>query len=435
MYRLQPIQDEMIKRVGFRQTSDPRLPQLVAQITESDSGIFIQDRHPLLNTNNLKAASENFDQWPYEEWVAPVSPGYAKDVYFKHEDKIWVSNVDDNEAEPGEAPLENWTEVNNFSQYLLRQLLSSAQRTVEKMFQYKTMDRNTKTIFENIHLFDGSGNRNSTVLKQGRFVGFLVRLQKQKHLTILLRKLGTQFNNVATNLKIYVYHESQQAPILTRTITHSTPNSFQWNNIEDIILPYVGDHDAGGVFYIGYYEDDLGTGVQAITRNDYKWNEEPCAVCGNAAVDAESFRKWSAYSSWTPIAVPAAHINAGPGRNKFSNTAVGLNYSSNFGLNFHLTLKCDLTDFILENIDQLDEAYANQIAYELLNQMAYSLRDNGDAKQLRDKAGFEMVRTDSMGIAQLLDKSFKALDFSMSGFNTVCLPDSKRKGARTGSMI
>ncbi len=304
------------------------------------------------------------------------------------------------------------------------------------MFQYKALDRNTKSVVENIYLFDGAANRNQTVTKMGRFVGFCVRLQKQKHLTALLRKIGTQFNNATGAITLYVYHESRVEPILTRTINHTLAGSLQWTNMEDVVLPYSADNqDAGGAFYIGYYEDDLPSGVQAITRNDYKWNTGPCGTCASASTDRLFFQKWSAYMNWTPITVQASMIDSSPARNKFANENVGFLFDVNFGLNFHLTVKCDLTDFILENISNLDEAYANQIAYELLNSMAFTLRDNGDAKQLRDKALYEATRQDASGITKKLEDSFKALDFSMSGFNTLCLPDNRRTGARTGAMM
>ncbi len=436
MYRLQPIQEAMLARVGFRQTTHPQIPQLLEQITESESGIFIQDRHPLLNTNNLFMCSENFDQWPYTPWAAPGAPGYDEDVFVKHEDKIWVSNIEANQTEPGTAPLTDWTEVNNFSQYLMRIQQSAAQKTVEKLFQEKKVDRVGKTVFENIHLFDGTGYRNQAVTKRGRFVGFAVRLHKQKHLTILLRKLGTQFDNNVPNLKIYVYHESRVAPVLTRTINHTLPGSFQWANIEDIALPYVSDdQDAGGLFFIGYYEDDLPNGVQSLSRLDYKWGEAPCLVCPGSSADVLYFQKWSQFSSWYPVIVAAADINAGPGRDKFANHKAARVYDNNFGLNFHLTLKCDVTDFLIENVSLLDEAYSNQIAYELLSSMSYTLRDNGDAKQIRDKAAFEMTRTDSTGISKMMESSYKALDFDMSRFNSICMPAEKRRGVRTGSMM
>lgn len=438
MYRLPAIQTEMVKRLGFRQTSNPNIPQLTPQLTQSESGIFIQDRHPLLNTNNLSMASENFDQWPYEAWVLPVLPipGYNQDVFVKHVNKVWASNITNNTTQPGQSPLTDWTEVNNFSQYLDRILKQASQQTVEKVFQYKALERNTKTLFENIYLFDGAANRHQLVTKQGRFVGFCVRLRKQKHLTALLKKVGTQFNNLTGDLTLYVYHESQEAPILTRTINHALPGSLQWTNMEEVVLPYVSDtQDAGGTFYIGYYEDDLPLGVQSITRNDYKWNTGPCNTCASSSTDRLYFQKWSAHMSWTPIAVPSGFIDQTPARSKFNNEVVNYSYDTNYGLNFHLTLKCDLTDFIKENLASFDEAYANQVAYELLNSFAFTLRDNGDAKQIRDKAAYEMARTDDSGIGKKLEKSFKALDFDLSGFNSICLPDNRRTGARTGTMM
>lgn len=434
MYRLQPIQDAMLARIGFRQTTNPQLPQLIPQLTQSESGIFVQDKHPLLNTNNLYMASENFDQWPYEDWELPVLPdtGYDLNAYVKHNAAVWVSTQDDNTDEPGATAA--WEEVNNFSQYLVNILRNASQKTVEGIFQAKKLERNTKTIFENIHLFDGSAGRSINVIRQGRFVGFSVRLLKHRHITLLLRKIGTQFTGAAS-FKLYVYHEGMQAPYATVQINHVTANTFQWNNITDLTLPYVdANKDAGGLFYIGYYEDDLPVGVQAVSRNDYRWDTAPCAVCGGAMNDRNFFQKWSPFQKWVPIMVPAGMIQPAPDRAKFPNFSAGYTYDQNFGLNFHLTLRCDLTDFILENIELLDDTYGNEIAYGIINSMAYTLRDNGDAKQLRDKAVYEMTRTDGAGLPKQREASYKALDYDMSGFNTVCLPDSRR-GVRTGAMI
>jgi hypothetical protein len=394
----------------------------------------VQDRHPLLNTNNVYQASENFAQWPYEAWVLPALPAdeYEEGEYVKHTDKVWISTADNNATEPG-AVGATWSEINNFSQYLLNVLSTAAQKTIEKIFQYKKVERNTKTIFENIYLFDGAGNRNTMVVKLNRFVGFQIALHKHKHLAALIRKVGTQFSNdIPDPLNLYLYHSSQQDPILVIPVNVTKPVSFEWHDIDDILLPYTNStQESGGMFYFGYYEADLPMGVQAIRRDNYVWGQAPCQTCNSS--DMFFFQKWSAFMSIMPIAVQSTYLNVD--KTKFSNNAVGLVSNSNFGINLHLTVKCDNTDFIIDNIEVLDEAYANQIAYELLNSMIYTLRDSGDAKQVRDKAGIELARTDAGGIQKMLEFSFKALDYDMSGFNTVCLTDSPRRGARTGAML
>jgi hypothetical protein len=434
MYRLQPIQEAMITRIGFRQTTQPKIPQLATSLTVSESGLFIQDRHPLLNTNNIYQTSENFDQWPYDPWAAPdPGEGYEENEYVKHVDKVWVSNVDDNETEPGQAPLENWSEVNNFSQYLDRVKRNAAQKTVEKIFSLKKLDRNTKTIFENIHIFDGAGNRNSMIVKTDRFVGFEIRLRKHRHLAALIKKIGTQFSNVIPGtFNLYLYHSSQQDPVSIIPLNVTEAVSFQWHNIETLTLPYVSDtQDAGGVFYLGYYEADLPVGVQAIKRDNYQWDKSPCASCGSS--DYFYYEKWSAYMNFTPMIVQSSALNVD--RTKFDSNFVGYTYSTNFGLNLHISCKCDLTDFIIENIDLLDDAYANVIAVDLLTAMVYTLRDAGDAKQARALAATELNRSDSEGMPKKLEHSFKALDYEMSGFNSVCLPQAQRRGVRTGSTM
>jgi hypothetical protein len=305
---------------------------------------------------------------------------------------------------------------------------------VEKLFQNKKLERNTKSIFENIYLFDGSGNSNFTIIKYNRFVGFKINLRLQKHMTIMIRKIGTQFNGLAPDLKLYLYHSSQVDPILLIPINHDRPGSFKWSDIDDILLPYVQiDQDAGGSFYIGYYEEDLPLGVLAVRKDNYDWRYGPCSTCTNNQGDRMFYQKWSAYMNVSPFIVNAANLNLD--RTLFDQKFVGVTYDNNWGLNLHLSAKCDLTDFIIENANVFDEAYADQLTYQFLQSFMYTLRDNGDGKQVKNLSGYEMQRTDGLAVPKKLDSSFKALDFDMSGFNTICLPCNRPKGARTGAMI
>lgn len=431
MYRLGDITEVMKGRVGFHQTNDPDLPQLLDSITQSPSNLFLQDTHPLLTTNNLYQAAQNFSAYNYPEWEQPEEgeSEYDEGTKVQKDNVVYESSEDENETVPGED--DSWLAIDLFSLYLMNMRTIAAQKTLAAIFENKKVDRNTKSLFENIYLFDNVGNRRNTVIKEDRFVGFQIRLRKHKHIAALIRKIGTQFTaSIPDPINLYLYHSSQDEPVMVIPIEVTKSNSFEWRNIEDIILCFSDqEYDSGGVFFLGYYESDIPFGCQAVTRDNYTFGKPMCRTCGS---DYRYFSEWSKYMDFMPFVVSSEYLSVG--RTLFNIDQVAYYPSTTFGLNFHLTVKCDLTEFLIENVDIMDQALANHLAYEFINSFSYTLRDNADAKQIREKAAFEMTRTDVGGINPIMLRADKALSFDFSGFNTACLPCNKPGGIRIGAI-
>lgn len=73
-------------------------------------------------------------------------------------------------------------------------------------------------------------------------------------------------------------HSSMDAPVKIIKLNKIRDNSAEWFTVDDLYLPYQSeDNDAGGSWYLCYFQSELPEGSQAIRKNK-DWSKEPCLV-------------------------------------------------------------------------------------------------------------------------------------------------------------
>lgn len=368
MYDLQEIVLALKPRVGIKPHGDTDLPEDVsADNSQSLSGLFTDNFHRLCTSKNLALSS----------------------------DKTLNEAIDEAKA-------------------------SAVINSINDVFDSKKLNRNTKTILESIYLFDGAGSRHERVINTGRFVGFEIVLKRHKHMSAIIEKIGTHFTEQFNGLQMYVFNEAQNEPIATATINQDKAFHFKWSQPgAEFKLPYAGENtDAGGRWWIGYFESDLPVGAQSITRTSYDWRYGPCNTCSASVSDRTYFRQWSQYMQIFPVEVGQSRLN---GRELFDVNSVTRNYSNNFGLNLAITVKCDLTQFIIKNSYVLDSLLAEYMAYEMMKSMAFSTKTSGETEIIRNMAAHEINRKEG-GIQESIREKVKSVEYDLSGFNSSCLP-------------
>ena len=306
MYDREAIQECLCSLVGWYQTNNPDYPQLDSGLLVSDSDLYFQDGHALIDIENIDQAFKNYDHYNFPNWDVGTTYNTDDRVRNPSDNLIYKSLIDNNLGNQPDLSPNEWEEVNLLSIALKQQMQSSVNEILNNAFLMKKFDKNVKALFQNTRLFDWTRSVKDKVVKKGRFVGLEIVPRRDINLAVVLQKIGTDFDTLNPNLTIYVYHSSQEAPIDTLTINHNKVNSHVWTILTDKVLTYMADtHDAGGSFYIGYYEDDLLG--QAIEKTNIDFRLGPCRTCSSRTWTM--WNTWSQYLSVTPFSVSSQNLN------------------------------------------------------------------------------------------------------------------------------
>jgi hypothetical protein len=442
MYRTKDLQDCIFGLIGFRQNDNPDYPTLAPSLVASASGLYVQDEHPLLCIENIDQALKNYDHFAFPVYAIGTTYTVGAKIRYtngKVYESLQAGNTGNNPSTVGSL---YWVEVDLFSQKLDSILRAAGGKVVASIFEQKKIDGATKSIIESVQIFGGSGAVIDKEIKTGRFVGYAIGLNAQRDITAVIRRIGTQFSAANPDLDIYVYHSSQEDPIKVFTMALAKTNSFEWSRLldtdgGDYILRYTSeDHESGGYFYIGYYEDELAG--QAINK-EYNFASPP--TCGSCSNDYAYYQEWSRFFEIIPFAVPAAYLvdilpGDPDGPKLWPLNVMQATYTRTYGLNLDLSILCDVTDFLCRERSILANAILKQVSVDILNLLAYSTRNTAITKETQSKAMHELNNKDNStpGAQKKLDNALKALSFDMSGLNSSCLPCDNNKGPTWGSI-
>jgi hypothetical protein len=437
MYRAKDLITALFGLVGFRQNENPDYPALASPLLVSSSGLYIQDEHPLLSIENLDQALKNYDGYNYVSYSAATAYSVGAEVRYS-DGKAYACIAATIAGESPASTPAKWEEINLFSQKLEQVVRAAINKVVSEVFTKKKLDGVVKSIFESVQLFDGVGDYSDKEIKASRFVGYQIAVESFQDLTLVLRRLGTQFTQVNPDFKLYLYHSSQEAPLKVFSLALSKAVSFEWSRLldesnEDFVLRYLSnDHAPGGCFYLGYYEDDLIG--QAINKG-YNFSKAPaCAHCNN---DYKYYSAWSPFLQVAPIAIPASAIPepVGEVRPLWDVNYNQYTYTRSYGLNLDLSVRCDVTDFLIREKTLFIDPLLKQISTDLLRSIAFSTRTNQIAKEVRDLALYDLDnRPGTDGYIKKLEKTLAALSFDLSELNAACLPCEQSNGPSWGSV-
>jgi hypothetical protein len=430
MYRESDLMTCLFGLAGWRQNANPEYPTLPDYLTASASGLYFQDAHPLLTIENIDQSGKNYDHYAYDAYTA--GEDYLAGERVRYTDtKVYAAKTDLSNV-PGVLNPADWDEVILLAQKIESMTKAGINKVATAVTSGKKVDGLTKSIFENVQLFGGMGDITQKEVKQGRFVGLQIQVKSARDISVLIRRIGTQFSAANPNFKLWLFHSSQSEPVTSITLNLTRANAFNWsvNTNADLILKYLSPQlFPGGSYYLGYYEDDLEG--MAINKG-YNWAGVPaCGTCNN---DLALFNQWSSFISVTPFAVPAEYLEdirpTDPDGPFLWDTNVNQwNYSKNFGLNLDLTTACDLTDFFCREGRLFTDAIIKQVAVDALNEMAYSTRNNVLAKETRDLAIYALNDEEKkIGLVSQLNKAIEALSFDFSDLNELCLPCNNPRG-------
>ncbi len=416
MIRIADIQDKMLHLVGWKQSYDLSDITLSSNLTQTESGMYFQQIHPLLTLDNLRSIAPDFQNFNWQ--VHDANKAYKSGEVVRVDDSLYKA-LQDVPAEIDILDSEYWTETNPFSEWLEEKTKASIVKLINKFINMKLADKATKSLIENKILFDGTGRLTNKIENRNRLVGFEIDTVRSKGVTVKIDKIGLQMTKPGS-YTLYIFHSSNPEPIYTLTFEKTKANNLEWfKPKEDILLPYESANtDAGGSWYLVYKQSELPENAQAIYK-DRDWSTGPCKACSRSEFLA--YQAWSRYIEIHPFYISE--------NEEFDPEIMNFTYDKNYGINLEVSAYCDLTDFIIKQRAMFQDVLSKQVAVDFLREFAYNpnVRTNrhsinaskldilteldGDSNSMRQS-----------GLSYELDIALKALSISTQGLDRVCLP-------------
>lgn len=439
MFDIPTITKCLFGRIGFGVNKDAELGIIDSDLQTSKSGLLWEDAHALVTLENLQAVGTDETDvtgyafyngglvYPVGEVVRDGGPS-STNIYRKL--TVTAAGVPTSDTNA-------WTQTSPFGVWLRSKVMATIKNTISGVFTRKKLGKVVKSVLEDSVLFDGAGNLQDKEVKEGRFVGYQLVFRGTDGLAAIISRISTQFTGVfATPLKLYLYYTGSNDPVKILEVTPNKVNSVQWHEVADCILSYSSiDNGVGGAWYLGYYEDDVPFGVQAINRSNYNFQTGPggCNGCGN-----NTYTVWAMWFKWIsviPIMVPSSFLNLD--KTIWDWTQTQYYYESKtWGINLQMSVSCDVSALICRQQPLFDKVLQMQFAVDMLNEMAFSTRTNRIQELTKQKAMYALADQEKggqKGLGTLLEMEQCAIDFDFSTFGSVCAPCDQASGVRVSS--
>lgn len=418
MIRITDIQDKMLHLVGWKQSYDLSDIKLSDNITQTESGMYFQQIHPLLTLDNLRSIAPDFSNYNWRQYDS--SKSYKEGEVVQIEDTLYKA-LQDVPEETDILDSDYWDETNPFSEWLEEKTKASIVKLINKFINTKLADKASKALIENKTLFDGTGRLINAIENRNRFVGFEIDTVRSKGVTVKIDKIGLQMTKPGS-YTLYIFHSSNPEPIYTLEFEKKTAKAIEWfKPKEDILLPYESENtDAGGSWYLGYKQSELPENSVAIYK-DRDWSTSPCKACSRSEFLA--YQAWSRYIEIHPFYVSEEQFE------NFDQEQMVYTYDKNYGINLEVSAYCDLTDFIIKQRAMFQDVLAKQVAIDFLREFAFNPNVRTNRHSINASKMDILLEldgdTNSMhqsGLTYELDIALKALSISTQGLDRICLP-------------
>lgn len=413
------IQDAFAPLIGFRVGYDVEDAAIDTDLSTSTSSTFVDGLHPLLTSSNLEATMEENTNFTVAR-LHSATVNYSKWELIEKNSAFYYSLKDANlNHDPEEVSSTWWKVTTLFSHYLRTKRNASITNLINAVRANGKVAGN-RELLQNSLLYYGSGKHEKE--KHGRFVGFMLTLQKQD-LTVKIPRLILEFTHAQT-IPIYVYHSTDEDAVIVYSLEYTNAGKQQSFVLPTELLLKFNNNDIGGYYTVGYYESDLSTDNKAIYLDDLPFDGDGCGSCSNR--NAQVYAGYSPYMDVKSIQVDADFVGDKP-LQTWDDEDIVLTSSQSWGLNFSFTVVCDLTNAYIYNKDLFVSALGAQMKLDFLTIIAHNSRNKGFSDMIRSQAYAELKSEQSP--YKELSHAINALALDMSGLNPVCLPCIEKKGS------
>ena len=422
MYRADAIKENFLHLLGWRQNYDTAEFAISDSLTESETGQYFQDMHPLITLDNIRSITPRFntDAPEYED------KEYKQGEIVSYNGKLYkliqpTNKAGETESYIDPSNVDYWAVYDPFSDWLQTKTEASILKAVESYYSVQLADRTVKNLLESKVLFDGAGRLVDVVRNTNSLVGFEVIPIRAEGVTLRVEKIGVQFNKNG-KFNLYLMHNSSPQPIKVIPIDYTKNGGMQWIDMQDLYLPYISDDtDAGGSWFLCYSQKELPGDMQAVEKNR-DWSKEPCPTCSR--IDYLNWQAWSKYLEIHPFKTPAPDtVEMWDVQNNV------YTYTTNYGLNLKVTMECDLTDILIAQRKAFQNVIGLQVAADMIREFAYNpnfrinrMQQNFSRNELLYELDGDSTSNKKGGILYRLDKAMEALRIDTTGINRICIP-------------
>lgn len=219
-----------------------------------------------------------------------------------------------------------------------------------------------------------TGNNDQSLPNSGKFVGWQIKVPSIIDLATQIDSIALYFDGAAT-FNLYVFNDVKAEPVYTKEVT-TVANTQTIEDLSEWILNYVGGANHGGIFYIGYFQDDLGD-VKAI------WETNIC---------------FKANSPYGAITIESESTGA----TSFNRKQILYNLRTN-GLNPHISVFKDPTWQVLKKASLFDNLTGLQMAAFCLEMYRWTGRSNETERGLSDTMDKAKLDLDLNGVTLISD--------------------------------
>lgn len=366
MFKSTIVVPEYANLLGWRPHHDPDEVTLPSSLTATDTGEYYQQKHPAMRLDLIQSLiPENYKL-----------KDYLKDI------------------------------VTDSTNEIFNDLLS-----------YRQVNEFGKTLLEKSTLLNKYGWTNDTITNQGRFVGFQIRVTSVTGLMALIDEIGLQFSGVE-GFNLYLFHSSKKDPIISLIPAVTTGSaSWDWTKATIELSAFKSEDYHGGVFILGYYQDDLVG--NAINYTNFNWESGVCGSCNSN--HANTWKSIKNHFNVYPVYVPAGSFVV---NEMFDMNDMFYDKTQSWGMNLRFSVECDLTDFFVQNKFVFKNLLALKVVGKILNMMKFSQQINHVEENIKNMIIRDLegdVDTKLKNIPTLYHIELKSVSFNISGINAKCL--------------
>lgn len=379
------VSNLLVPTVGFRQTVAKKeyldldatlIPDVTkAQIAvNSLSELFLS----VESMSNALIFDEGFDVDTYVNATA-YKTGDRVSKVINDRTFVWVAKIDNTGNDPETDDGTNWKTA--LSDRLDKYRESAALEVISGMIANQVNESFSHELAVSTTVFKETSTSLDTQL-QSRFVGMCIKpTDFGLNRVLSITRLGMRITGAQADVVVRLYHSSKKAALQTFTIASADVelDTFKWYDLVDgsgkklVIDLFSPDFNQGGVFYLGFFEDDLVGNGQGYGFNEARW---PFGTLGLLYND-EHF----AFSS---IEIPNSLLN-GIELPDIGQYYDGPSFNSQIPFNLEFVSEQSFHPQLTKNIRLMQKAYQHVLAFMILKDMLYNDRiskiaDNAEAK-------------------------------------------------------
>jgi hypothetical protein len=411
--------------IGVHQTGSA-LPKIDSDLLASQDSLLISDIHPFFTHENIFHCVNGLDE--YDKKTQEVRAFDNATLYRVGElcqsnSKVYrcIKNTINAIAVTNQ---EYFKETNLYSNYIRRKLDYVCSETVRTVLDRRVgYNAKGKNVVSNLLVYDGRGTTD-TILKRGRFVGFKV-IVVRPNMKFQLHRIALQLSE-AQELGIYIFQANNPEPIFIQTVNYTTPFKMAEFSIPDIIFE---SDIVGNEFIVGYYEEDL---VGYAIQRDIDVVSPKVGCCNNLSYSY--YQKFSKFVDIKPFYVEEDFLDAR--ELSWSNKEEMVINGNNFGLNMNFTVKCDVTDLLIQQRQLFKNVIQQMLVVSILKDLINSNRVNAIADNVR---GLVLSNGTIQGFVKTeedrLTKRIETISIDLTSLDSVCMPNTTQKfRTKTGSI-